>query len=676
MKIAVAILQRITVPLSELCEVGGHCPSSCLSGPELDCNATSLRWFEECSELEVQLKDIIKEAKRDNVLLLRFDTFRTVVLQFLSAAVRWRPSQHSEDTARFQAVLGRICELVKHAIAGGKDASDTIVDRLGFGDALLRLDILHCLSAQAAQLCTTLTAPSGPTHGDNTASRSAQPQHHPQSQLPHLEPPPRCDRAPACLDLRLTLSPGDLLLHMGYLLAALLKLAEDAAALSGVVSPAAGVAQGAPPAPPAEQLRARQLARCYLMRLAAALRDSHALGNHARAAVLTALDLSPVGAASPSQHPTLGEGSTPAVHQRPGLTAEDSSAAAAERISIALSNADTVLALTDPLHVGFALPPAFYAALRQALHSPAVQHMSLTLGLLTVHLADGDGLYGLPLPYMAAPLDSVRYTVLLSIRGWQGRALRTVCPHSTRLLRHVLTHGSGGGGVGGGGDAGEWLLQHLDVRARVELLLRLGRLAVASRAEYQGVWAGGAAAAAAGSGRQFRAAKRGSGAAADNCAYVLPLDDLGPYVMDVMCAAHRLLPYDSTGQAQLDGGAVGRTGEASRGGGAVADGVEALWREAGVGRAGRAAVQTEWYRLVAHAARGCLRPPPDGMVACLASWLKLNGLPELPLGRLLACALGDSKGQVGAVGEAHCLTAVAGCTGVCRGTGTWKFHEE
>ncbi len=274
------------------------------------------------------------------------------------------------------------------------------------------------------------------------------------------------------------------------------------------------------------------------------------------------------------------------------------------------------------------------------------------MGLLVVHQADGGGLYGLPLPYVAGPLDSVRAPVLLRVRGCHGRALKEVCPHSTRLLRHVLTHGSGGSGVGGGGDAGEWLLPHLDVRARMVLLLRLGRLAVASRAEYEGVFCGGratvsatgegprtrsgAGGAAAGGGRQSRAVGRGSGTAAEDCAYVLPADGLGSYIMDVMCTAHRLLPYGTTGQAQLDGMAVGRTGEASGGGGAVADGVEALWRKAGVGRAGRMAVQAEWYRLVACAARGCLRPPPANMVDCLASWLKLHGLPEVPQGRLIA----------------------------------------
>ncbi len=263
---------------------------------------------------------------------------------------------------------------------------------------------------------------------------------------------------------------------------------------------------------------------------------------------------------------------------------------------------------------------------------------------------------------MVGPLDFVGAPAPVLALS-KERKVKEVCPQSTRLLRHVLTHGSGGvGGGDSGGAVDIGLLAHLDVRERLALLLRLGRLAVGSWAECgagicggsrsasgEGPRAGpGSGGAAAGGARQHGEASRGGRTAAEGCTYVLPVDDLGAGIVEVLCTAHGLLPYgSSTEEQQQDGTAVdGGEGEAQRGGGAAdgGGGVGALWLKAGVGRAGRVAVQAEWWRLVAAAVRGCLRPPWGNMLECPAPWLQIDGLPEVPEGRLRVGGMRNSRG--------------------------------
>ncbi len=122
-------------------------------------------------------------------------------------------------------------------------------------------------------------------------------------------------------------------------------------------------------------------------------------------------------------------------------------------------------------------PLGLCAALQQALSGPCTQHLTLALGTLLLHEADGGSLYGMPPPYCTGTLASALTVATQNLLAPSCRSVqllhRSVCYSFLRLLT----------------DPGSDCTQHLPTvppERHVDLLLRLGQLAVRSAQVYGG----------------------------------------------------------------------------------------------------------------------------------------------------------------------------------------------
>ncbi len=124
-------------------------------------------------------------------------------------------------------------------------------------------------------------------------------------------------------------------------------------------------------------------------------------------------------------------------------------------------------------------PPGLCTALQQALSGPCTQHLTLALGTLMLHEADGGSLYGMPLPYrtghVADALARLSQDGVLS--GGSAQPLRLLGRSVYGNLFRLLTSS---------GHGPPPTLPAVPPEGHVDLLLRLGRLAVRSAQVYLG----------------------------------------------------------------------------------------------------------------------------------------------------------------------------------------------
>ncbi len=236
---------------------------------------------------------------------------------------------------------------------------------------------------------------------------------------------------------------------------------------------------------------------------------------------------------------------------------------------------------------GRSLPPGLCAALHQALSGPCTQHLTLALGTLMLHQADGGSLYGMPLPYRTGALAEAlaAATEDLAASGSGTPPLQLLDTPMYANLQHLLANLCS--------SAPQplprlvpQLLPAVPLKGHLDLLLRLGRLAVRSAQAYGGQEGG--------MGPRMAIIGRG---------------DTGDVVVTCLQAARALLS-SSAGKAPVGVGAAATaalgtgTGAGAAGEGEGGEGVGAAEaaadRALAAGRAARAVVAAEarWHRLL------------------------------------------------------------------------------
>ncbi len=128
------------------------------------------------------------------------------------------------------------------------------------------------------------------------------------------------------------------------------------------------------------------------------------------------------------------------------------------------------------------LPPGLDTALRQALAGPCTQHLILTLGTLMLHEADEGSLYGMPLPYRTGALAAAVGKACRRLSSFQQGAapqagLQVIDQDLYLNPLILLSHPTNGAPPP---------LPAVPPEGRLDLLLRLGRLAVRSAQVYRG----------------------------------------------------------------------------------------------------------------------------------------------------------------------------------------------
>ncbi len=125
------------------------------------------------------------------------------------------------------------------------------------------------------------------------------------------------------------------------------------------------------------------------------------------------------------------------------------------------------------------LPPGLCTALQQALSGPCTQHLTLALGTLMLHQADGGSLYGMPLPYRTWGLGEALATATqdLAAGGSGAPPLKMLdMPIYGNFQRLLTTFGS----------RLPLPVPVVPPEGHLDLLLRLGQLAVRSAQAYRG----------------------------------------------------------------------------------------------------------------------------------------------------------------------------------------------
>ncbi len=246
----------------------------------------------------------------------------------------------------------------------------------------------------------------------------------------------------------------------------------------------------------AQQLR--QLSRRFLLLLAGGLRDSRLLDHWARAVLLAGRctgagerggERKDEGERAASEEPAADRDLNVVVgphqqHQDLGGRAAGIATPAAYRAFYSFEALSQVMCVygkallctvTGQAGLGSSLPPGICAALRAALSGPCTQHLTLALGTLMLHQADGGSLYGMPLPYRTGALAAAVVGASPTLAQPPRQDLYLV---DGQLF-----------------NAKQWLVSsahgmppppHVHRWSHLDLLLRMGRLAVRSAQAYRG----------------------------------------------------------------------------------------------------------------------------------------------------------------------------------------------
>ncbi len=415
---------------------------------------------------------------------------------------------------------------------------------LDFGCSLLQARVLQCLSRQLAavsgalvgQLPEAAAAVPQPMRGQRQQQQQchgyqdqkgmagvSSPQHGPQSAA-QVGAPGRVAAASRegvkgpVRDAEHVVSTASTLVPS---LHSLMLLAADAYCSAGSSSSGLGPSHGSQPPDAAGVKQLRQLSRRFLLLLAGGLRDSHYLDHWARALLLSALcrgtgeqggeeDGGAGEERTGRERPTHGAGeagrdrgdrSERGVSGAAGQAAAVLAAAAAGGIqqhqqarSSALdvnlywhnvyTTGSILLSLREAAKPGsnnlrYGLPPSLDAALQQALSGPCTKHLTLALGALMLHQADGGSLYGMPPPYRTGGLVEAlaAATQDLASGGSGAPPLQLLDMPMYCSLQHLLTNF---------GNCAPQSLPGVPPEGHLDLLLRLGRLAVRSAQAYRG----------------------------------------------------------------------------------------------------------------------------------------------------------------------------------------------
>ncbi len=252
----------------------------------------------------------------------------------------------------------------------------------------------------------------------------------------------------------------------------------------------------------------RQLSRRFLLHMADGLRDSHLLDHWARALLLCALcgaeeerrgceTLTRRQAAAGGAGNGGGGVSGAAGQAGSGLAADAAGTSQQQQQQQALSRTHSEVYWCATFVIGNALhrlkearrtgdaagsppsPDPCCTALQQALSGPCTQHLTLALGTLMLHEADEGPLYGMPLPYRTGHVADMLGVAArdLAASGSIAQPLRLLGRAMYGNLLCLLT------------DPGKGpppTLPAVPPEGHVDLLLRLGRLAVRSAQAYRG----------------------------------------------------------------------------------------------------------------------------------------------------------------------------------------------
>ncbi len=251
----------------------------------------------------------------------------------------------------------------------------------------------------------------------------------------------------------------------------------------------------------------RQLSRRYLLLLAGELRDSHVLDHWARAVLLAglcrgagerggekegteAVVSAAAGEGLPSEGSKLEQLPQQQQTQWPGepkAWLHPPPAPGARHIWACLGAIGRVLEHCKAAREAdsgaplSSLPPGLDAALHQALSGPCTQHLTLALGILMLHQADGGSLYGMPLPYRTGDLAAAVGQACRRLSPFQQGAapqegLQVIDQDLYLSIIFMLSHPANGAPLPP---------PAVPPEGRLNLLLRLGQLAVRSAQAYR-----------------------------------------------------------------------------------------------------------------------------------------------------------------------------------------------
>ncbi len=439
-----------------------------------------------------------------------------------------------------QYLCDGVCQLVSQLLISDCSLPELVgsnmpklLRSLDFGCSLLQTHLLQCLSRQLAGASEGLVGllPPPPAKCTDSEGQQAQEQQQGEGQLEQQQqqqqeegrqgsttsqPPPSLSRGAQPATGQLASEAASVstsgLLHAvrravkttNTLMPCLHGLMTFAADLCCSASPAAaatgsgsglGPSHGSQPLPDAAaHKQLRQLSRRFLLLMACGLRDSHLYDHWARALLLSALCRAELGKewvqGLGEESAGLAAGVGGRSQQQGYQTQRGKDFYPDEQIhwgclhmtdgklqeltSARISGSDSSLC---------SLPPALDSALEQALSGPCTQHLTLALGVLMLHEADGASLYGTPLPYRTGALaEALAVAGRRPATGNDSASPRTdlqpldralYCNLARLLLGRVITD----------------VVQPLPTvppEGRLDLLLRLGSFAVRSAQAYRG----------------------------------------------------------------------------------------------------------------------------------------------------------------------------------------------
>ncbi len=525
-------------------------------------------------------------------------------------------------------LVSKLLDCARKSLGSTYDVHRALLS-LEFGCSLLQTRVLQCLSRQLAAASAGLVEQLPP----ETAAAQQDQQ---QRQYEEAPAPPFAGLQSAQIyHSAATTSGGGL--HAAHMarrtlgmasvllsgLHGLLVTAADAYHWCGAAGNTAGPQHSGRPAPgPLQQQphpedvtkTLRQLSRRYLLLLAGGLRDSHVLDHWARAVLLAGLCREAgergweeegreeeeegtgevVSRAADEGRPSQGGEQEQQQQQQelpvtlkklPGGQGEWRlhlpSAPHAQHVWTCLGAISRVLAhcnvareagSSEPLG---SLPPALDTALRQALSGPCTQHLTLALGTLMLHQADGGSLYGMPLPYRTGALAAAVGKACRRLSPSQHGAapqegLQLIDQELYLYLSSLLSRTTSG--VPQPPPA-------VPPEGHLDLLLRLGRLAVRSAQAHRGQ----------------------EGGTGPQGGLVMNKADTGGVAMAALWVAHALLSSrgqgalagagGSVGTVEGPGGGLGETAGGGAVGAAAGRGESVVWAKGGRGldRGGAAA---------------------------------------------------------------------------------------